>query len=91
MTSRGTCRNCAHFVNDPARIEAMVPGLAAMGSAWASVRSDDGICALRDRVMSGRDGCGRFLASHPSSPGLSGNLSRHRAGAGPPDKPGDDG
>jgi hypothetical protein len=60
MTSAGTCRDCLHFVNEPARIEAMIPGLATMGSARASVRGDDGICAVHDLIASARDTCGRF-------------------------------
>lgn len=54
------CGGCAHFVDDPARIEAMIPGLTAMGSARASVRADDGICAVHDLVVTARDGCDRF-------------------------------
>jgi hypothetical protein len=62
MTTPGSCRDCRHFINDPAQIEALIPGLTAMGSAWASVRSDDGICAIHDRIVSARDGCDSFLA-----------------------------
>jgi hypothetical protein len=57
-----TCRDCVHFVNDAARIEAMVPALTSMGSARASVRADDGICAVYDLVVTARDCCGRFEA-----------------------------
>ena len=42
------------------RIEALVPGLSVMGSARASVRGDDGLCLALDRIVSGRDHCGRF-------------------------------
>jgi hypothetical protein len=55
-----TCADCAHFINEPARIEALIPGLNAMGSAWASVRADDGICAVHDLMVSARDSCDRF-------------------------------
>jgi hypothetical protein len=55
-----TCVRCASFVNEPASIEALIPGLTAMGSAWASVRSDDGICTVHDLMVSARDTCGRF-------------------------------
>ena len=55
-----TCGLCQHFVNDPAAIEAMIPGLTSMGSARASVRSDDGICVLRDTMATARDSCERF-------------------------------
>jgi hypothetical protein len=55
-----TCGACVHFINDPARIEALIPGLATMGSARASVRANDGICAEHDRIVIARDWCGRF-------------------------------
>ena len=50
-----TCGACQHFLDHPAGIEAAIPGLSAMGSAHASVRSDDGLCATRDRIASPRD------------------------------------
>jgi hypothetical protein len=55
-----TCRACRHFENEPSRLEAMIPGLTAMGSAHASVRADDGICMVLDRMMTARDSCSRF-------------------------------
>jgi hypothetical protein len=55
-----TCGGCIQFVNEPREIEAMIPGLTAMGSARASVFSDGGICRLHDLIVSARDGCGRF-------------------------------
>ena len=54
------CANCTHFQGDPGAIEAAIPGMTAMGSAHASVRSSDGICLLRDIYLSARSGCGRF-------------------------------
>jgi hypothetical protein len=57
-----TCGGCGHFVDDPARIEALIPGLTAMGSARASVRGDDGICGVHDRIVTARDWCDRFCA-----------------------------
>jgi hypothetical protein len=59
MTER-TCRRCARFIGDAARIEALIPGLTAMGSARASVRSDDGICTTHDSIVTARDTCGMF-------------------------------
>ena len=58
-----------HFVNAPARIEAMIPGLTTMGSARASVRGGDGICIALDLIVSGRDTCGRFTPSVPRDRG----------------------
>jgi hypothetical protein len=55
-----TCRDCQHFVSEPNGIEAMIPGLTVMGSARASVRSDDGICTAHDVMVSARYCCDRF-------------------------------
>ena len=60
MITPGICHDCRHFIDEPSQIEAMIPGLTAMGSARASVRSDDGICDVHDRMVSARDGCDRF-------------------------------
>jgi hypothetical protein len=60
MSAPGTCGACVHFENEPTRIEAMIPGLTAMGSARASVRADDGICGVHDRIVTPGDRCGRF-------------------------------
>lgn len=54
------CGGCTHFVDEPARIEAMIPGLTTMGSARASVFANDGICTEHDLIVSARDGCDRF-------------------------------
>jgi hypothetical protein len=64
-----TCAGCAHFINEPDRIEALIPGLTAMGSARASVRSDDGICAVHDRIVSARDLCGEYSPRLTKDPG----------------------
>ena len=56
----GKCATCAHFRNDPAYLEQEIPGLASMSSAHASVRADDGICALHDRYLSARSSCAQF-------------------------------
>jgi hypothetical protein len=52
-----TCRTCRHFDNDPARLEAAFPGWNAMGSAWGSTRSDDGICERRAIYLSAEGTC----------------------------------
>ena len=65
------CVVCVHFVNDPAAIEAMIPGLAILGSARASVRANDGFCVLHDRMADPEDSCGGFsrrLRSDPRQP-----------------------
>jgi hypothetical protein len=69
MTARGTCADCAHFVNEPRRIEALIPGLTAMGSARASVRADDGICGVHDLMVTAHDRCDRFAPRSKVDPG----------------------
>jgi hypothetical protein len=54
------CSNCANFRNDPAYLERAIPGCSSMGSAWASVRSSDGLCTLHDRYLSSTSGCQQF-------------------------------
>ena len=56
------CGTCAAFANDAHAIEAAMPGLRSMGSAAASVRSDDGLCATHDRYTRASALCGSF---HP--------------------------
>jgi hypothetical protein len=41
-----TCEGCAHFLNDPARLEAQLPGIGALSSAYGSCRGRAGICAV---------------------------------------------
>ena len=58
---REACRDCAHFANDPAAIEAALTGIASLGSVHASVRADDGLCARHDRLRAARAWCVDFL------------------------------
>jgi len=57
------CAACAYFRDDPAYVEATIPGLASMSSGHASVRSGDGICVRLDRYLSGDAHCGHFAAA----------------------------
>jgi hypothetical protein len=57
---RAACRSCRHFHNDPAYLEAEIPGLSALSSAYASVRADDGICTLHGRLQNARSWCPSF-------------------------------
>jgi hypothetical protein len=56
-----TCRDCRHFRDDPAYLEAICSGLASLGSAYASVRGEDGICDHHGRYVSARPWCDAFL------------------------------
>jgi hypothetical protein len=55
-----TCIHCAYFSSAPALIEAEIPGLRALGSAYASVRGDDGICAKHQRYIPATAACADF-------------------------------
>jgi hypothetical protein len=56
----GRCISCAQFRNDPAYLEAAMPGLSSLSSANASARGDDGLCLRHDRYLSARAGCADF-------------------------------
>ena len=57
---RPSCAACRSFEADPKQIEAMIPGLTVLGSAYASVTADDGICLRHDTYQSRRFTCGDF-------------------------------
>jgi hypothetical protein len=57
-----TCLSCRHFNDAPAALEAALPGLASLSSAYAAVRLNDGICAVHDRYVSATSACARYAA-----------------------------
>lgn len=58
-----SCATCAHFRASAAHLEAQLPGLRALSSAHAAVRSDDGLCARHERYLSAGYGCADFRAA----------------------------
>lgn len=56
------CRNCRFFRNEPAVLEAVLEGMTIMGSAFASGRSEDGICSRHDRYLAADSLCADFSA-----------------------------
>jgi hypothetical protein len=54
---RASCADCRHFSARPLDIEAALPGLSTLSSAYAAVRSDDGICAVHDRYLAASSVC----------------------------------
>jgi hypothetical protein len=46
----GTCLDCVHFEDDPARIEAELTNIGILGSAWSSARGSAGICRELGRL-----------------------------------------
>jgi len=54
---------CRHFRNDPAYLEAAIPGLECLSSGAASVRGDDGLCLRHDRYLGAGRSCADFASS----------------------------
>jgi len=63
----GRCLDCAHFCNEPAKIERSFPGLTSMGSAFADVRAYDGLCARHGIYLAFSDGCAQFENAAPEN------------------------
>ena len=57
------CGRCLHFQNDPAALEQAFPGMTSLGSAYASVRAQDGLCRRHGLYLSARDCCASFVAA----------------------------
>ena len=57
---RATCGSCVHFRGAAAELEAQLPGLGSLGSAFAAVRAADGLCMLRARYLSAEYSCQHF-------------------------------
>lgn len=72
MTSSATCRQCAHFVAAPRDLEALIPGLNIVSSAYGSVAGATAYCRAKDV----------FLTAMPACPGFSAAVSERRRGAG---------
>jgi hypothetical protein len=56
------CAYCAHFRNDPKYLEAQFAGLTSLGSAYASVRAEDGLCLKHDCYLRADSCCADFAA-----------------------------
>ncbi len=56
----GQCVSCRYFRNDAEFLEAAFKGVTSLGSAYGSVRSDDGICMRHDRYLGARSSCAEF-------------------------------
>jgi len=59
-TDPPSCIKCKHFKNAPADLEAALRGLSSLSSAYAAVRSEDGICAVHDRYVAASSVCAAF-------------------------------
>jgi hypothetical protein len=54
-----TCRSCLHFQDSAPALEAAMPGLSSLSSAYAAVRADDGLCAIHARFVAAARVCDR--------------------------------
>jgi len=61
IRSAACCANCAHFVSDPEQLEDAIPGLRSLGSGFAAVRADDGLCLRHDRYLSAAAHCAQHF------------------------------
>jgi hypothetical protein len=77
------CAACRHFNGQPLDIEAALPGLSSLSSAYAAVRSDDGLCALHDRYVGASSWCAGYApGAARQSQAFTGGLPRQRRPAG---------
>ncbi len=63
------CFSCKHFVNAPRLIEASIPGLNTLSSAYASVRGEAGLCSRLDLFLSPGAECRYFEQDEAVLPG----------------------
>jgi hypothetical protein len=61
---RKTCNGCVHFDNSPGTFEQAFPGLTSFSSASASVRDQDGICLLHERLVAPRSRCQQYKPTY---------------------------
>jgi hypothetical protein len=59
-TEPPSCRQCKHFQNAALQVEAALPGLSSLSSAYAAVRGSDGICAVHERYVTASSVCPAF-------------------------------
>jgi hypothetical protein len=55
-----SCVDCRHFNGRPFDIEQALPVLSSLSSAYAAVRSGDGICAVHDRYVTASSVCASY-------------------------------
>ena len=60
QSGSGCCLRCAHFRNNPTYLEQAYKGLSCLGSGYASVRKDDGICLKHDIYLCADNWCLNF-------------------------------
>ena len=51
------CANCRYFSGAPREVEALLPGMRTLGSAYGSVRATEGVCVLHNRYVDPSSRC----------------------------------
>ena len=59
-----SCVQCKHFQNDAKQVEAALPGLSSLSSAYAAVRCSDGICTVHERYIAASGICPAFAEAY---------------------------
>ena len=62
-----TCEDCAYFSADRDEVEAKIPGLTSLSSAYGATLGESRLCSLFDRFVSPRDACASHRPSVPST------------------------
>jgi hypothetical protein len=57
-----SCASCRFFSAAAQDIESQLPGLRILSSAYAAVRSEDGLCRHHDRYIAASSICDAFAA-----------------------------
>lgn len=68
------CGTCAHFDNDPQRLERRFGNLAAMSSGFASVKAGDGLCRRAGLYLPAGETC----PDHATESGFQPSSASHR-------------
>jgi hypothetical protein len=58
--SRSDCRDCRYSVISPDGLEAAIPGLNILSSAYGSVRGETGLCLRHDKFITASSTCADF-------------------------------
>ena len=71
-----SCRVCRFFFDDPLLLEAQLPGIGALSSAFGSTRGNAGICEQTGRFHDPLPPCDAFEAAGRSGSVASGVSTR---------------
>ena len=56
------CRDCRHFLGASRELEAELPGLTILSSAYGDSMGDQGLCRLHQQLVPARHTCSDFRA-----------------------------